>query len=1078
MGSRQNYPRPIQVAGLLFAFAFLIGSCKPKEPFAPQGPANLSEQMPDPLPETVSFNEHIQPILSENCYHCHGPDSSTREPKSEPLRLDLADKAFAAREDGKPLIAKGDPAASPLVRFIRSTDPDVVMPPPASHKSFSPRDIALIERWIEQGAEYQAHWSFIAPVKPEVPAGENPIDHFVRERLVNSGLLPNPEESPLRFYRRLHLDLTGLPPSPADLEDFVKAATSDYDSAVAKAADELLASPAAAEHQARLWLDAARYADTHGIHIDNYRAIWPYRDWVVDAFRKNMPWDQFTIEQIAGDLLPTPSLEQLIATGFNRCLPTTGEGGAIDEEYEAIYAKDRVDTVSTVWLGLTTGCASCHDHKFDPVSTEDFYALTAFFRNTTMKAMDGNNAEHPPNIFAPLPEDRARWAALETESANLQSALAERKSKADPEFQHWLSSASIDSQNGSDSSLSLHLPLNEPDPLIHGTADGKPLEWSITAEHRDGPFGLAPLLHSISADLGDLGAIARGDKVSFGAHVYVEGTPRGALIARMDVGSLHRGWDLWLEEGKIGSHIIDRWPDAANKIVSPKPLEPGKWHHVMVVFDGTQASHQTMKLFVDGKPVARGPDPNTLGSDISTSTPLRLGSRSGGSDKVTGVVAMQDFRLYRRVLSESEIASLSQQTQLRHFLSIPATERTPVQTGALLDYFLVTADVPTIDLHRKLAEVSKEQSTFRSRGSITLVMKEKGDSEPTAHVLERGVYTSKGKQVTANVPVSLPPLATDAPHNRLGLARWLVDRKNPLTARVTVNRAWQQFFGTGIVESSGDFGIMGSRPTHPKLLDWLAVEFMDAGWDYRHLLKLIATSQTYRQSGTISPEKLEKDPYNRLLARGPRQRLDAEVIRDVALSAADLLSEKAGGPPVKPYQPEGIWEAVAMPQSNTRSYKEDKGDSLYRRSLYTFWKRTAPPPSMEILNAPSREVSCVRRDQTNTPLQALVLLNDPQFVEACRNLATHALKVSSDPNSRIDFITLRLLGRTLDAAERNVVNKSLKQISTTFTGNPEAATALLTTGASPVDDSLPKADLATWTLVASQILNLDETVTH
>lgn len=1066
----------MKTLGLMVPLVLLLASCKPKEP--PQSTAARSADavaapITDVLPEKVTFNEHIQPILSEYCYHCHGPDSGTREPKSEPLRLDIADKAFAARDGGSAVILKGNAADSILMKLIRSKDEKEVMPPPASHKKLTERDISLIERWIEQGAEYEAHWAFIPPQRFSTGPTENSIDQFVRERLKKEGLAPNPPEDPRRLYRRMHFDITGLPPSPEETERYLTSADQPAE------IDRLLASPAASEHQARLWLDAARYADTHGIHIDNYRAIWPYRDWVVGAFAQNMPWDQFTIEQIAGDLLPSPSMEQLIATGFNRCLATTGEGGAIPDEYEAIYAKDRVETVSTVWLGLTTGCAACHDHKFDPISTADFYSMAAFFRNNTMRPMDGNNAEHPPNLFIPLLPDRPRWSALEGEIRGLEAELSKRKASAKPDFDSWLSKATIGGGEVIDPSLDIHLPLNSSEVLSNGIAGGKPTQWNIEGEHRDGPMGPALVASSSLLDLGDAGDISRDQKISFGLHIYIEGAPNGAVIARMDPANKHRGWDLWLEGGRIGGHFIDHWPDAANKLMAPTPLEPGKWHHVMMTFDGSQASHRAMTLYVDRQPVRKGPEPNSLGAALNSATSLRIGSRANGIDRLNGgSVAIQDFRFYRRVLSAREISALSQQNKLQQFLSVPPEQRTKEQTTALYDYYLNHHDEPTLELQKKLSTLTEERDDIRQRGSVTLIMEEKKDSPATTHILERGVYSSKGTVVAANVPASLPPIPSSGPYNRLDLAKWLVDRGNPLTARVTVNRAWQQFFGTGLVESSGDFGIMGARPTHPQLLDWLAVEFMDSGWDYRHLLKLILTSETYRQSATLSPEKLEKDPYNKLLARGPRQRLDAEVLRDLALSASGLLSPKSGGPPVKPYQPEGVWEAVAMKESNTRNYKEDSGESLYRRSLYTFWKRTAPPAAMEILNAPSREVSCIRRDQTNTPLQALVLLNDPQFVEASKQLAAHALKSATEPDARLDFITARLLNRPLDGEERKILRHSLEQALSSFTGDTKAATDLLNTGASPTDATLPAAELAAWTIIASQILNLDETVTR
>ena len=1035
------------------------------------------------LPETVSFNEHIQPILSEYCYHCHGPDSGTRLPKSEPLRLDRAAEALAARANGKPVIVKGDPNASLLAQLIRSPDPDAIMPPRKTHKTLSENEIALLVRWIEQGAEYQAHWSFIPPTKSPVPAAgkdwaRNPIDHFIAARLEAEKLSPNPPENPRRFFRRLHFDLTGLPPAPEAVDEFVTAAAADYQAAVEAAADKLLASSAAAEHQTRIWLDAARYADTHGIHIDNYRAIWPYRDWVLQAFQQNMPWDQFTIEQIAGDLLPNPTLDQTIATGFNRCLPTTGEGGAIAEEYDAIYAKDRVDTTSAVWLGLTTGCAACHAHKFDPISTRDFYSLSAFFRNTPMSALDGNNAEHPPNVFAPARADRDRWAAIPKELETVQADLKKRESEATPDFEKWLPTATAETLADVSSGLSLHLPFNEPDGPIHGTADGKPLEWNAPLERRDGPLGKAVLANSATVELGDVGAFGRKDQVSYGAMIYVEGTPNGAVIARMDAEQAFRGWDIWLENGRIASHVIDHWPDSADKIASPDPLVPGKWHHVMFVFDGTLPPDQAQQLFLDGQLVKHTTQAAALGPDIATTVPLQLGARHGDVARLTGVVGIQDFRFYRRLLKPAEIAALGGDDGLGRILATAADQRTPEQNAALLKHYLAQVDPVSQALRAKLDAATKEQQAIRARGSVTLVMQERPNSEPTAHILARGVYTAKGEQVPANVPAALPPLAPDAPRNRLGLAKWLVDPANPLPARVTVNRFWLQCFGSGIVETAQDFGAMGARPSHPQLLDWLATEFIDSGWNTRHILKLIVSSATYRQSAIVSTEKLEKDPYNHLLTHGPRLRLDAEAIRDLALAASDLLSPTIGGPSVKPYQPDGIWESVAMKESNTRVYKQDAGESLYRRSLYTFWKRIAPPPSMEILNAPVREVTCVRRERTNTPLQALVVLNDPQFIEASRQLGANAIRNSAEATARLDFITARLLSRPLETAEREIITRSHEQAMAAFTAKPDDATALISIGATPPDPAIPAPELAAWTFTASQILNLDEVLTR
>ena len=1037
------------------------------------------------LPEAISFNEHIQPILSENCYHCHGPDSGTREPKKNPLRLDRVEDAFLVRDDGKPSIIKGNPTESEIIKRMLSTDPDDIMPPPRSHKTMKPRDIALVSRWIEQGAEYQPHWSFAEVKKPKAPeAGKewavNPIDQFIAEKLDSEGLKPNPPEDPARFYRRLHLDLTGLPPTPEGIEIFKKSYAENPDSATEAAADQLLATTASAENFARQWLDAARYADTHGIHIDNYRAIWPYRDWVISAFQANMPWDQFTTEQIAGDLLPNRSLDQLVATGFSRCLATTGEGGAIAEEYDAIYAKDRVETVSAIWLGLTTGCAACHDHKFDPVGTKEFYSLTAFFTNTSMEALDGNDAGHPPNVLVPLKPDRERLGVLAVEIAHKEKQLADRLEAVKPEFELWLAGKSTTTTaptTKTDPTLSLHLPLTEADGPLHGMVDGKPREWPVTLTRIGGPLGQAPVVSETMISLGDLGSFSRGDQVSYGGYIFVEGAPTGAVVARMNPAQSFRGWDLYLDAGRPTAHVIDTWATSANKISAVSPLKPGEWHHVMVTFDGSKPSDQASAIYVDGVMAASSTNPNSVGSQIETTVPLRLGTREDGDSRLNGKVALQDFRFYRRLLSGSEISNVAEDSLLQFIVSLPVEKRTKEQSQQVLQYYLRNLDQPSRELEKQLLALKTEQSTLHGRGSVSLVMDEKKE-EAFAHVLTRGAYADKGERVTPNTPAVLPPMAADVPKNRLGLARWLNDPANPLPARVTMNRTWSYLFGTGIVESNSDFGIMGSRPSHPKLLDWLAAEFVESKWNYRHMIKLMVTSATYRQSGSVSPEKLEKDPANRLLARGPRFRLDAEQIRDLALSSAGLLRATVGGPSVKPYQPEGIWEAVAMTQSDTRNYKEDTGDGLYRRSLYTLWKRTAAPPSMEIFNAPTREVFCVRRDLTNTPLQALVLLNDPQFIEASREIASHALAKEGDFDTRLDFITGRLNGRKFDAAERKIVKKSLDSALANFRSREQDAKSLIETGATPPRKDADVPELAAWTLLASQILNLDETITR
>jgi len=1041
----------------------------------------------EPLPDVVDFNEHVQPLLSEYCYHCHGPDSKTRLPEKAPLRLDLEEFAFEHRESlHGPVIVKGDPAKSALIRRMKSDDPDELMPPAKSHKIMKAEEIALLEKWVTQGAEYQDHWSFIAPTRPNLPKlpkelqawTRNPIDSFVSEKLAAADLDPNPVEAPRRFLRRLTFDLTGLPPTPPELDSFETAWLQNQDNAVDAAITRLLQSPAYGEHYARHWLDAARYSDTHGIHIDNYRSIWPYRDWVINAFNKNMPFDQFTIEQIGGDLLPEPSLDQIVATGFNRCLATTGEGGAINEEYEAIYAQDRTDTTAAVWLGLTVGCAACHDHKFDPITQKDTYSFNAFFRNTTMSAMDGNKADHPPNIFVPLLAERGRMTQLQTEIELLDTQLKKRTAEGESDYQAWLTAAASAGLLPSPAAPDFHLPLSDLDQIVRGGPAGSPQEWPANFAHRAGPLGPAPIVSGPALPLGDYANLSAESAFSYGALVYIEGRPDGALISRMDTADNYRGWDLWLQKGQIGAHIIDQWEAQASKSISKNALKPQQWHHVMITFDPKRKASEAIAIYVDGTKQEVVVEQANLPAknQINTKAPLVIGGRHG-SGSVSPTSALQDFRLYHRLLSDAEITTLAEASSINTLLARAPGERTEADLQTIRNYYFASVDPSTIELAKQKAALSTELEATGKSGAVSLIMQEKPNSEAFAHILVRGEYSNQGDKVLADVPGILPDLPADAPRNRLGLGRWLVARENPLSARVTANRTWYYLFGRGIVETTEDFGIMGSRPTHPRLLDWLAVDFMEAGWDYQHLLRTILSSATYRQSQDISSVKLERDPLNELLSRGPRYRLDAEQIRDLALASSGLLINQVGGPSVHPYQPEGVWEAVAMKGSTTRNYKQDHGEALYRRSIYTIQKRTAPHPSMDIFNAPTREVFCVRRERTNTPLQAFVTMNDIQFVEAARHLAEEVLLTTPDQAARLDLIYKRLLARPPHEEELPVLQSTLQSFLDAYKAAPEEASLLITTGESPPHPTLAPPELAAWTLLTSNILNLDETLT-
>jgi len=1064
--------------------------------------------------EVISFNNQIQPILSEYCYPCHGPDSATRKPKKRPLRLDREQFAFEPRDDGKPVIIKGDAKASEVIRRLKATDDDV-MPPASEHKKLKLEEIALIEKWITQGAKYEKHWSLIPPSRPAVPGdgkgwARNEIDRFVARKLNEQGLKPNPEERKARLFRRLSFDLRGLPPSPQEVRDFLN----DKDPrAYEKAVDRMLATDACAEQFTRHWLDAVRYADTQGIHHDHSRSIWPYRDWVLAAFKANLPFDRFTLEQIAGDLLPAPTTDQKIASGYNRLLPTTGEGGAIPEEYAAIYAKDRVETTSAVWLGLTTGCATCHDHKFDPIKMKDFYSMTAFFRNSTVPALDSStNGNTAPLLFLPAKQDLARWPELERELAAKKQAIDERKRQATPDFEKWVEDARNLPGMGPASGLeisevaapsesakhiedpatavakealppvpSLYLPLIGTNVPFRGTAGSESVEWPGENEQRPGPFGEAPRVSQGIAVEKAAPTFTRNGQATYGALIYVEQKPSGAVFSRMNKAEGFRGWDLFLSEGRPLVHVIDQFPDTSLKVTAKEALKPGRWHHVMAVFDGSRNGAEAISLYINAQKAEVEVNNNNLGSNIVADVPFRLGGRSdkdGAGDTLkNGKVFLQDLRFYNYALSGAEVGRLAVAALAREYLVIATDQRTVEQSNTVYDLFISGFDQPSEKLRAELAQLMAEEDQIRQRGATTLIMEEKKDTEPVAHMLIRGNYAAKGAEVPAATPEALPPMTPDMPHNRLGLARWILSRDNPLAARVTVNRLWAPLFGIGIVETTEDFGVKGARPSNRDLLDWLAVEFMDSGWDLRHIVKTMVMSATYRQSEKVPREKLEKDPLNKLFARGPHVRLEAEEIRDQALAASGLLVQKIGGPPVNPYQPEGVWEAVAMKDSNTRVYVQDKGEALHRRSLYTFWKRAAPPPALEILNAPSREVSCTRRDRTDTPLQAFVTMNDPQYVEAARQLAARAISQGENFDARLDAVTEPLLARRLAGQERAVVRKLEERALKTYRHDTAAAEALIAVGESRSDEKLPPADLAAWTLVASQIMNLDECLT-
>ncbi len=962
----------------------------------------------------VDYQREVRPILADNCFQCHGPDEGTR---MAGLRLDQKDSLVGKR-------------AAILAR-VTETRAQRIMPPPSSHKKLAPEQIATLKRWIEDGAPWTAHWAYEAPVRPAVASG-NPIDVLVRNRL--KGLTPAAEADKRTLARRAALDLTGLPPSKADLDLFLNDSSA---AAYEKLLDRLLASPRYGEHRARYWLDAARYADTHGIHVDNYREMWPYRDWVIAAFNHNLSFDRFTTDQLAGDLLPNPTFDQRIATGFQRCNPTTNEAGLIEDEYAEIYAKDRADTVGAVWLGMTVGCAACHNHKFDPITQKDFYSLGAFFRNTTQNVMDDNIPDTPPVLVVPRSEDRERWDQVSARRRALQSELDQRRTSVDPKFEQWLRSSRSKGIGGA--------PLAAKDELYT-------LRSPLRFEKNEGvPAIKAPRLLADQAF-----TIA----VSF---FFPKTEQSYTIAAQQDAEDKGRGWTIDVGSRVPSFRLIgDEGKNIEIRASHLSQMAQGSWNHLVVSYDGTR--HQSgLSLCLNGKAVptqGAGNQNVQLPGRIDSASPLLLGKSLAGGE-------IADFRILKRVVSETEARVLADWPAIRK-----GEDREALRT-----YYLFHRDGTYPKLAAEQGQLQLEAKAIVRRGAITHVMQERPGSMPFANILYRGAYDQKREKVEANTPSVLPPMGADLPRNRLGLAQWLLKPENPLTARVAVNRMWQELFGDGLVRTAEDFGSQGQAPVNPELLDWLAVDFREGGWDVKRFYKQVMLSATYRQAAVTTPEKLAQDPENRLLSRGPRFRMDGEMVRDYALASSGLLAGEIGGPSVKPYQPGGVWETVAMNGSNTRFYQADAGDKLYRRSVYWFWKRSAPPASMEIFNAPTREACTVRRERTNTPLQALVTMNDVQFVEAARVLGQRAYKVSTDFDPRADFLADAVLGRPLAAAERQIARKSFQEYLRYYDGNLTDARKLMAAGAAPADTTVAPAEGAALTMLANQLLNLDEVLT-
>lgn len=1121
----------------------------------------------------LDFNQDVQPILASRCFSCHGPDPAMRKAG---LRLDLEEWARRKRPNHPDAIVPGNPEKSELIKRIQSRDPHYLMPQAAQGeaKPMSAAEIATLTEWIREGATFRPHWAFDVPQRPPIPKprtavgwATTPIDNFILAKLEQASLAPSPEADRATLIRRVTLDLTGLLPTPEEVTTFVNDTSPDaYEHVV----DGLLARSTFGEQRARYWLDYARYADTYGLHYDNSRDIWPYRDYVIRSFNSNKPFDQFAMEQIAGDMLPMKNPDPLIASGYVRLGVSSNEGGTITEELRVNIARDRTEAFGATFMGLTVGCAVCHDHKFDPTTQHDFYSLSAFFNNIDEKPFNDDRPVWAPVVRIPAAQNQDTYNGVLSQRSDLQGKLNEMRRNSHALVTQWLASRNDAPRSIDTKALVLHLRLDEGsgEELKNSAPNANPASFHTSI--LKGEWGETTWLwpdfrmqSSTRVLLGQTGDFEAKQPFSSGGWFMFRSAPFhpgsfGTLISKMDSTQHDRGWELSADDGFLSVSLVnqmpkgsildqakksankgvqtkqpeakepfnypspqdlskkdlspnkpaiqkkaeeeaakkdkakealeaktkkhtpeppkDRTPEVAIRVISVTPLAlDGAWKHIFFTYDGSGRA-SGVKLFVNGAEIpTRVISDNLSHATIHTPAPMQLGWRDP-EEHPAKEARYQDVRLYARALSSDEVERLPFEDYAAEIASHPASQWTADQWHVMSEFYLNHVDRPYQAIQREITPLNAELDRLSVGGYLTQVSWEK-PSLAYANVLTRGVYTARTERVQANTPHFLPPLESGEPHDRLALAKWTVSPANPLTARVTVNRMWYELFGTGIVETTEDFGIMGQRPTHPQLLDWLAVEFRESGWNIKHMYKLMVMSAAYRQSAKSTPQQLAKDPKNLLLSRGPRFRMDAEMLRDIALQTSGLLVETIGGPSVKPYQPPNIWEEVSYPTSDTLRYVQEHGDALYRRSMYTYIKRMASPPNMDTFDAPIRDVVCTRRQRTDTPLQALVTMNDVQWIEAARALAQRVIhEAGPDPQHRVSRMSELLLAHDPTPPMAAALETSLHKLESHYEQDPKAAHSLVELGEKKRDTSIPEPELAAWTMVASEMLNLDETM--
>ena len=1007
----------------------------------------LSSPFATAADELISFNRDVRPILADKCIHCHGPDSTTRKAD---LRLDTAEGVLQGKA---PAVVPGKPGESPLIHRISSTDESEVMPPPESKKTLTDAQKEILKRWIEQGASYQKHWAFETigqPQPPEQNTATNPIDRFLNRQIQTAGLLTQPEADRDTLIRRVAFTLTGLPPTIKELEEFrADAAPGAYERMI----DRYLASPRYGEEMAKHWLDVARYADTHGLHLDNERQMWAYRDWVIKAFNDNLPFDQFTVWQIAGDLLPNPTTEQLVATGFNRCNVTSSEGGSINDELLYRYAVERTTAVTQVWLGLTAGCAVCHDHKYDPITTKEFYSLYAFFNSAADPAMDGNTNVTAP--FMKLPQPR-------------QTAAASRAAKVEHDAREWIETIAADTPYVDPVNVTSSIARKPVRDLLFDDAfpigsfprssSRNPMDW-ITDPKFHAASGRRVIRQSFGAAYNDqvefkLTPLVIPEDAMFEFSIRVEATDPPSSVSFGDTGGKNVTWT------KSESGLV-RAGD------TPSRIELGQWNKITIRASdlGLKAGDRLNGIkFSQTGGIAYWDAVSLVGQSVLVGDPL------------------ESLAAWRKSIGANVPPELP--AELNPIIQAgPEKELTAEQSAMLRRYFLGFIARPQTD------EIASARSTWETARTARIIAEDSSpgtfiykdvDKPRESFVMVRGQYDKKGDPVEPAVPVVLPAIAKPTPETRLtrlDLAKWLIAPENPLTARVTVNRYWQQIFGTGLVKTSFDFGTQGAVPSHPELLDWLASEYRLSGWNTKQLVKLLLTSDAFRRQTRLTPEVKAADIDNRLYARGPRLRLDAEQVRDNVLFVSGLIDLTMGGRGVRPYQPSNIWEPVGYSDSNTRYYLQDHGESLYRRSIYVFLKRTAPPPFMSNFDAPNREQVCTVRERSNTPLQALQLMNDVQHFEAARGLAERVLAEGGNSTpERLTFLYQTVLSRHPSTDEIQVLSVALEKQRVLFSSDPKAASLAIHVGESKPKGVASETETAAWTMMANLILNTDETL--